>query len=329
VSEKWRGAPEEDAVRKLLDDAGPRPAVPEEDLRTIRNAARAQWMRRYGAAPERKGARWAWLAVAAVLLVAGIGFAWWARSRPPAVAPVVASVERASGSVPWKAGTPIAAGTVLATGGETPGRLTLHMRGGASVRLDEATQVKLASAALVELQRGAVYVDTGAAPGRSDDVTVRAPNGLFRPTGTQFEVRVDGGDTRLRVREGRVAMDRGEKLVVAAAGEELTVGGDGSVVRRAVPVSGPAWGWIEETAPMFAIEGVKVREFLGWFGRETGLRVELADGEAVAVADSCVLHGSIENLSLADAPGVVLSSCGLGHRISDGALAVFVAKEGR
>ena len=76
---------------------------------------------------------------------------------------------------------------------------------------------------------------------------------------------------------------------------------------------------------MLAIEGVKVREFLNWIGRERGLRVELADAEAATVADSCVLHGSIEHLPLADAPGVALSSCGLRHRITDGTLVVSVA----
>jgi hypothetical protein len=103
------------------------------------------------------------------------------------------------------------------------------------------------------------------------------------------------------------------------------VSDDGRVLRRPGTVSGPDWAWVGESAPVFAIEGVKLREFLGWIGRETGLRVDLADSEAAAVADSCVLHGSIEYLTLADAPGVVLSSCGLGHRVSNGTLVVFVA----
>jgi len=325
VSEKWRGVPEEDAVRKLLGDAGRRPALPEEDLAAIRDAARAEWARRYGAAPGRKSPRRSWLPLAAALLAGVIGLAWWARTRPSVTPPTVASIERVSGGAGRGVGIPLAAGSMLATDGETPGRLTLRMRGGASVRLDVATQVRLASATLVELRRGAVYVDTGVAPGRAEDVAVSAPNGLFRPAGTQFQVRVDGRETNLRVREGRVAMDRGDGSVVATAGEELIVSGDGGVVRRQVALSGPGWDWVAETAPMLAIEGVKVREFLNWIGRERGLRVELADGDAAGIADSCVLHGSIEHLTLADAPGVVLSSCGLGHRVSDGALVVFVA----
>lgn len=325
MSEKWRGAPEEDAVRKLLGDAGPRPALPEEDLRAIRDAARAEWSRRYGAAPERRSPLRSWLPLAAALLAGAIGLAWWMRSRPAGTAPIVASVQRVTGSARWKVGSPVAAGSRLDTGAATPGRLTLLMRGGASVRLDAATQVRLASATMVELERGAVYVDTGVAPARAEDVAVRAGNVLFRPAGTQFQVRVGGRDAKLQVREGRVAVNRGTESVVAAAGEEIVVSDDGRVLRRPGTVSGPDWAWVGESAPVFAIEGVKLREFLGWIGRETGWRVELADREAAAVADSCVLHGSIEHLTLADSPGVVLSSCGLGHRVSNGTLVVFVA----
>jgi len=325
VSEKWRGVPEEDAVRKLLGDAGPRPALPEEDLRAIRDAARGQWRGRHGAVPERKSPRRSWLPLAASLLVGVIGLAWWARTRPSVSEPTVASIERVSGSAGREVGSLLVAGSMLATDGETPGRLTLRMRGGASVRLDAATQVRLASATMVELRRGAVYVDTGAAPGRAEEIAVRAGNGLFHPAGTQFQVRVEGRETQLRVREGRVAMDRRDGSVVASAGEELIVRGDGGVVRRTVALSGPGWDWVGETAPMLAIEGVKVRQFLNWIGRERGLRIELANGEAAGIADSCVLHGSIEHLTLADAPRVVLSSCGLGHRVSDGVLVVFIA----
>ncbi len=325
MSDRWRGASEDDAVRKLLEDAGPRPVIPEEDLRAIRDTARAEWVRRYGAAPERRRPQRSWLAAAAALLGVGIGLAWWIGQRSPAVSPTVGSVERVVGALPWKVGAPLEAGSVLATDGENPARLTLRMLGGASVRLDAATEVKLASATMVELRRGAVYVDTGAAPRRGEEVSVHAASTVFRPTGTQFQVRVGGRDAKLQVREGRVAVDHGTRSIVAEAGEEVVVGGDGSVVRRAGTLSGPDWAWVEESAPTFAIEGVKARDFLDWYGRESGLRVELAGAETAAVADSCVLHGSIEQLSLNDAPAVVLSSCGLGHRVSNGTLVVFVA----
>jgi ferric-dicitrate binding protein FerR (iron transport regulator) len=323
MSETWQGVPEEDAVRKLLEGSGKRPDLPEADLATIREAARADWRARYGARRTPRRRTW-WMALAAAAVLAAIGLVWWARSRP-VIGSFVASVERVSGTAAWPVGSPLAAGSMVATGGERPDRIALRMSGGASVRLDAATQVRLVSATLLELRQGAIYVDTGAAPSRGAEIAVRAPVGLFRPAGTQFEVRLDGGATKLRVREGSVRLDRGQQSVRAASGEELIVRGGDAVVRQRIEVYGRDWDWVGETAPMLDIEGVSAREFLGWFGRETGRRVEFADEETASVAGSCALHGSIAHLTVAEAPRVVLSSCGLGHRVSNGTFVVFTA----
>jgi ferric-dicitrate binding protein FerR (iron transport regulator) len=202
------------------------------------------------------------------------------------------------------------------------------MAGGASVRVDADTRIRLASAREVELDRGAVYVDTGAAPRRGEEVAVRTPAGRFVGLGTQFEVRSEESaeGTRLRVREGKVRLDRDGAPRLTAAGRELVVRGDGTLSEGAIAISGPQWDWVLAAAPTIEIEGVKVRRFLDWIARETGWRVELADQEAVSLADTVELHGSIAGLTPVDAAGVVLSSAGLGHRVSDGTLVVFVAK---
>jgi hypothetical protein len=197
------------------------------------------------------------------------------------------------------------------------------MAGGASARLDSGTRIRLGSATLIELARGAVYVDTRG----GEEVAVRSPAGLFQPAGTQFEVRVEDDATRLKVREGRVHFERGPETVRAAAGEELVVGEDGGLVRRPIPPFGPEWEWVLAAAPMPEIEGMKVRPFLDWIAREAGWRVEFADGDASALADSVDLHGSIAHLTPLDATGVVLSSAGLEYRVSNGTLMVSVSKK--
>jgi hypothetical protein len=349
---QWGGVPEEDAVRRLIEEAGPRPALPRDDLAAIETAARAEWGRRY--ADRRASSRHGllWLGLAAAALVGAIGVAWWAK-RPGrtdsggALTPV-ATVEVLTGVVRMRAADgadavslssdslrrSLAAGTELETSdraGEA-GRVALRMAGGASVRLDAGTRAKLVSEKLVALERGAVYVDSGSKPGQSD-VAVRTAAGLFEELGTQFEVRVEdrgeGTVTRLRVREGRVALGREDGPVIAGAGQELVVGADGQVVAQPVAGSGPDWEWVLRAAPMLEIEGLKVREFLDWISRETGWRIELADREAASLADSVVLHGSIRHLTLAESPTVVLSSSGLEHRISGGTMIVFVAREDR
>lgn len=346
-SQQWRGVHEEEAVRRLIEDAGPRPALPEGDLASIKEAARAEWQRRYGGrgAPARLVRLW--MALAAAALLAAVGLVWWARSPDPSPGsvPAAATIELLTGVARWEAssktvlllpgavGRPLPAGSELETGAgsERLGRLALRMAGGASVRLDAGTRVRLASAAVVELARGAVYVDAGAEPDGHEEVAVRTPAGLFQGIGTQFEVRAEGGGavTRLRVREGSVRLDREGKSVRAETGQELVVSGDGSLVRRQTAAYGPEWDWVLKAAPMLDIEGIKVRRFLDWIARETGWRIVLADEEAASLADSIVLHGSIAHLTPVEAPSVVLSSGGLGHRVSDGTLFVFVAEKSR
>jgi hypothetical protein len=342
MSETKQPIEDEETVRRLLQSAGPRPALPEDELASIQEAARREWRRRYGdRAKPGKSVR-PWMALAAAVLLAVVGLIWRARiaDRTPASGPPVASIELLTGVGRWQAGRkdpvqlppnslgrPLPPGSELETGegSERPGRLAVRMAGGASVRLDAGTRVRLASATLLELERGAVYVDTGVGPRRGEEVAVRVAAGLFQAVGTQFEVLAEGGGAaaRLRVREGSVRLERGSDSVLTRAGGELLVRGDGSLVTGRTPLFGPEWDWVLKTAPMLEIEGVKVRTFLDWIGRETGWRVQLADAETAALCDSIVLHGSIAHLTPAEAPSVVLPSSGLGYRLSDGALFVF------
>lgn len=314
----------EDRFETLLREAGPRPALPEEDLASIRDAAREEWRRRYGRRALRpRVPGWIPLAAAAAI-VATIGGLVFLRTRtatpaPPPL-PSVAMVERATDGLPWKIGSALPAGSEVAT--DAAGRLALRMAGGASARVDAGTRVRFASPTSIDLAQGAVYVDTAA----GEAVAVRVPAGVFRPAGTQFEVRVRDGATTLKVREGTVRLEGGPESARAAAGEELVLGGDGSLERRTIPPFGPEWDWVLATAPMPAIEGMKVRRFLDWISRESGRRVELADREAAALVDSVELHGSIADLTPLDATGVVLSSAGLEYRVSNGALVISVSR---
>lgn len=334
---------EDEALRALLEEAGPRAPLPAQDLAAIREAARAEWRERCGGVRARpRAARW-WMAAAAALLLATAGLLLLRRApASPSPAIGVASIERSRGEVLWSAGDgklaalpsettgrPIPAGAVLETvgGAQNPGSVALRMAGGASVRLDAGTRVRLASPAVIELDRGAVYVDTGGPAAGHEHVAVRTAAGLFQSIGTQFEVRAEEGGsvTRLKVREGRVRLERGAESVLTDAGQELVVRGDGSLERGEAASDGPEWDWVVTGAPMLDIEGAKVRTFLDWLARERGWKLELADPETAALTNSVVLHGSIAHLTPAQAPDVVLPSGGLGYRVSKGKLVVFVA----
>ncbi|MGH2652164.1 MAG: hypothetical protein ACRDHK_13260, partial [Actinomycetota bacterium] len=82
--------------------------------------------------------------------------------------------------------------------------------------------------------------------------------------------------------------------------------------------SAPDWDWIQQAAPSFALEGHRLKEYLGWIERETGLRIRYADPSIPAEAAVVVLHGSVEGLRPDETLQAVLPACGLRHRTGGG-----------
>jgi hypothetical protein len=331
---------EEEIVRGLLEMAGPRPPLPQEDLDAIAEAARSAWRTQVRQRAAYRPRRAAVLALAAALIVA-VGLVWWWVSRAPRGSagvppPTVARVEAVTGPVQLEAegqesraitkGEPIPPGALLSSG---DGRAALRLAGGATVRLDTETRLRFASAAVLALERGAVYVDTGSGSQPRTPLEVRTPLGVARDVGTRFAVRiVDAERTALlvRVRDGAVLTEQRGRAYRTRAGEELVLHHDGRSERREVTAHGPAWEWVLEASPGFDIEGRTLREFLDWVSRETGWRVRYAD---VGLADSTakiVLHGSIGDLRADRAPFAVLPGAGLEGKLEDGTLVVRIPR---
>lgn len=340
---------EEQRVRELMERAGPRPEIPAQELERITAAARESWReavrgRRGEAAVRSKTWPWA-LPLAAVLAVAlGVAAWWWSR---PAGGPVpeVARLERATGTVRMEnagaaretveEGGVIPAGAVLRVeGGEAgaPSRAALRLiaekradgsGGGAALRLDAGTRLRLVSARVFDLERGAVYADTGSAG--SGALEVRTPLGTARDLGTRFALRLLEGPERaleVRVRDGAVAVEQAGATHIAAAGEELTLHQDGETLRRKMAVHGPEWDWVLEAAPRFTVEGKSLRELLDWVARETGWTYRFEDAELAASADEIILHGSLGGVRPDQAPFAVLPGAGLEGELDDGTLIV-------
>lgn len=331
-------------VAELLERAGPRPEVPEEDLEAIAGAARSAWQASWGAEPTRE-VRWtlhrrrfAAAAALAAALALAVGLGWWWRSlHPSAPPPVVAHLEAVFGSVGLAGegmggggvspGQPLREGVAVATGGASgpEGRVALRMATGTSVRLDAESRLLLVSASVLELERGTVYLDTGTAAPGGGRVEVHTALGTARDVGTQFMVRVAGPGAEalsVRVREGSVAVERGRATHRAGAGRELVLHKDGRVERRDAPGYGPAWEWVAAAGPAFELEGRSVAELLDWVSRETGWRVLYEDPELAASAEVIVLHGSLGELRADQAPFELLPGAGLEGELRGGVLLV-------
>jgi ferric-dicitrate binding protein FerR (iron transport regulator) len=268
------------------------------------------------------------LGAAAALVVALRG------SQPPAPPPTpVATVERVAGggrrvspeegtSLVLATGDVLVAGTVLETG---QGRTALRA-GRVSLRVDRDTRVRLVGGHTLELDRGALYVDSDSGS-RDGTLEVRTPEGVVRDVGTRFEVRAGPGRLRVRVRDGEVILEHGGSSDRAGPGTELRLEG-GRLTRRAVSPVDDGWAWAASVAPGFELEGRRLSDFLDWYTRETGRAWRLAPGLQGKVES--VLHGSVADLTPDEAREVVLPTCGLGSRIEGETLHVVSARgEGR
>jgi hypothetical protein len=332
---------EEEVVRRLLEMAGPRPPIPQEDLDAISAAARLAWrqeiQKRGGVAVEKSSRPLRALALGlAAALALAVGLAGWWGSRSDRVPPTVAWVEAVAGPVHLEtaangsrltsAGEPVPLGATLRSGGAgSEGRASLRLAGGATVRLDAGTRLRLASAGALELESGALYVDTGSGPRRPAAIEVRTPLGTVRDVGTRFAVRiVEPGKAALlvRVRDGEVLTEHRGRAWRTPAGQELILRRDGTVESRGVATHGAEWDWVLRAAPGFDIEGRSLRELLDWVSRETGWRILFADPGLADSAAKIVLHGGIGDLRADRAPFAVLPGAGLAGELRDGTLVI-------
>lgn len=321
-----------DDVGELIRLAGKRTAVPSERTERVRAAAREAWKVETGRhARKRRMSLWAGLggcAAAASLVVAYLllppgGDA--TRGTGPA-----ARIEMLAGAA-WSrtadgarealaAGATIRPGADLAT--ESDGLAALRMASGHSVRLDRSTTIRLLPDGSIAVDAGAIYVDSRDDTLASGPMTVRTPLGLVREIGTQFEVRLEASSVRVRLREGAVIVDQGDKAHEVHAGTELKLDEDGNVTRREISSYEPGWGWIEAITPLPELEDRTLRSFLEWVARERGWTLSYADEAVARSASEIVLSGTTSRMTIDEALQAVLVTSRMTHRIEEGVLII-------
>ena len=190
-----------------------------------------------------------------------------------------ASLREDRGEIIARVALPIHAGTTLST---SEGRVALTFGDSLSLRIDRQTRLRFDSRDQVTLLEGALYVDSGginAVPA----LRIETPAGVVRHVGTQFQVQVTGNMTRVRVREGRVLLERASGAPTdIAAGDELRVAGDDLRWQRGLPSFGADWEWSARIAPALEIENRPLAEFLAWMAREHGWQVQLRRRDSAA-----------------------------------------------
>jgi ferric-dicitrate binding protein FerR (iron transport regulator) len=320
----------EDDIERILQAAGQRERVPAEVENAARERLRVEWRAAVAEHRDRRRMRIGF-GMAAGLLAAAIG-AWFTTWQPDRANGPAATIAVALNDVRiqehwWRGWQPAAAGTELSAGEAVEtganGRAGVRLPGNAYARLDHDTLIRLASTDQLVLERGAVYVDAGQDASSDSDLVVETPTGVVRHVGTQYEVRLSGQETRLRVREGLVEWRSHDGAITnGRAGEELTVGARGLVRRAESAPYGESWDWIATTTPAVDVEGRPLAEFLAWVGRELGREVVYATPEVSREAETIVVHGSVSGLTPEQALHAVLATTTVRGGLDEGRILV-------
>jgi len=302
-----------------------------EALARIRRASESAW--RAQLLPARRSRRTTFAAAAsvAVLAVAGVwGFlargafsgeplAQLARTEGPGVVEAHALWRDAAVTV----GTDVNTGQTL----QARGASLFALRGGGNLRVAPGSRLEIVSGNAVRLESGEMYVDIPPDAHRAASFVAITNAGEFRHLGTQFAIAVNDGATRLRVREGRVQWHAADGDSTVTAGSELVIDGLHHVMRQLIDIRGEAWAWTESMAPEINIDNRPVGDFLGWFARETGRDLIIADAATQRQVTTIRMHGNVRGLEPGQALAAVLGSTSLRFQVSPDAIRVSFAGE--
>ena len=110
------------------------------------------------------------------------------------------------------------------------------------------------------------------------------------------------------MREGQVRLTTatGDQLLGARESADVDAGGRTRI--QGIQPFGEDWLWTNLLAPDFPIEGQSLAQFLVWFGRETGQRVDYAAAAVQESARRTRLSGSIVGMSPQEALKAVIAA---------------------
>lgn len=267
--------------------------------------------------------------LAAVFSIALIGaLAWKVFNTPPDSPLVVAHITgvsapttltNASGErLDATAGIPIRMKSRLQT--ET-GRASLKIGDALSLRLDTNSELLFEDDSSIRLLAGAIYIDSGGL-NAATNLRVLTPAGEVQHEGTQYQIRLNGEITQIKVREGRVRLlaARNGGAISIVAGEQIQI--DDEISKSSVPSFGRDWDWASTMAAPIDIDNRPLIEFLTWIAREHGWQLRYAGADEERAVQSIRLHGSAKGATPLDTLRRVSLVTGLSMHVENGVLLV-------
>jgi ferric-dicitrate binding protein FerR (iron transport regulator) len=315
------------------------PALSAEAMQRIRQATQQEWRAVTQVPAESSAPKRRWLSIAAAASLAVLaGIVGWNvfLANPANDGAVVGTLARfeAPGIVEahfLRRDSLLAQGAALRAGQslDIRGDSLVELAGGGNLRVARASAFDVLAANAVKLERGELYVDIPPGSRGSDRFMVVTPAGEFRHVGTQFAVAIVNGATRLRVREGSVLWRATEGDSTVNAGTEVVIDRNRTVTRRPIATAGREWAWAESLAPEIEIENRPLVEFLAWFSRETGRKLELADAAARRQAETILMHGNVHGLTAMEALSAVMAATTLRFELPEGVIRVSSARDSK
>jgi ferric-dicitrate binding protein FerR (iron transport regulator) len=328
-----QGKPGQDALETLFQNATLRERPSEADERAVRQALHTQWREQTA---QHKARRRAMSLAAAASLALAMLIAYSLGNSPGAPAPVrqLATIEKLSGMVRIRSSSSgqvrvldatsvlDSSHTILSGPG---GRIAIRWLNGESIRIDQNSELKLASAAELELLAGRVYLDTDDSTPAAE-LGIRTPAGLVRHLGTRYMTRVDAGGVEVSVRDGKIQMNTIGGETIAGEGQRLSVSAHGGLSIEPTQVFGPEWRWVEEITPQFSSDGRSMTDLIHWAAHESGLGVAFASPAAEKLANETLLRGQVD-MEPIRALNVMLQTSDLESEINAGIIHVSLQRE--
>lgn len=281
-----------DKLAQLLAKVGRRTTPPIAMESEVRAAVYAEWLHLTQARKVRQRHRW--LSAAAVLLAA-VGIGWLAldmRTNDIATtAPLLATITKIQGNSTLNNTTAhndseVHDGDALRTGRD--GSLRMELNTGISVRLASDTRLRWLNGSEVQLEQGAVYVDSHA---QRAALTIHTTHGDVTHLGTRYLVSADRQSLRVAVREGKVAIHARNAELTVNALQQVHLDANGQAQRSDLAMNDASWQWADTLAQPFVLENRSVAEFLQWVSNETGYELSYASNDIQNSATRTMLHG--------------------------------------
>lgn len=309
---------DEEVVARMIRSAGRGPMPSADAAARVRAAVEGEFD---ALAARRRRRRLAGgLALAASLLL-GVGLMLGPGMRElRGPAPIAGTLARTAGPVRVERDgrtLDAAPGMALHAGDAILGQAAFRLAAaGAEVRTADGSRVRLTGAAGLDLDDGALYLETpgtGTGPG----LEVRAGALAVRDIGTRFSVRRDAATDH-----SEVAIRRGEVRVTGAAapldlradgdqGRRVTLAGGRVVADEPVPSWSPQWDWAGALAPALVMDGRSLARVLTELADRRGQQLEFASDRVRLRAETTRMNGRLEGFAPDAAVAAVLASTDL------------------